>query len=275
MDFDPLSRDTAISRYDIESGSEDEYDGPVASASKPVRPVLVRLDPDMVTAKGLEMIVLIGEAGKACLGASHAPLERVTVTVDEMQQASIAVTDSHAVVYISSVPKLSHRQNNQLASHLLDRLQPSTVTLFDSYGPSEASFDSAPDAAQKLRYLATPDYSLKRLPRSTAAPLESPASATGLGAAFLSQAVVRGAPALLGLLEDVRFQAHVQLYGSSTEISSPIRIAPLAAQAIRSILPPLDSKSAPSPTSPTIIDFAKGRRAVNSKLTLGDGSMYI
>lgn len=82
---------------------------------------------------------------------------------------------------------------------------------------------------------------------------------------------MRGAPALLALVENAQFQSHVQLYGSAGE--GNVRISRESAHAIRRLI------SLPGPSAgagPSIIAFAKqSGRSLPSNLELGDGNMYI
>lgn len=184
MEFDPLSRDLAPPRYELESGSEDE--GDVKQTA--VRPAL-EIKGAPASSTGSEVVVLIQQAGLTCLDKNSAPHELWAVVVDEQQQASISETsDGKTVVFVSPTPQLLPPSRfHELTRLIFDHLSPSTVVVVDSYSPAENVLRSdSEDQAGKLRYLADPSFPSSRIDASSMVPLVSPESVSGLGAAFLT-----------------------------------------------------------------------------------------
>lgn len=185
MEFDPLSRDSAPPRYELESGSEDDDVDVKELGPRPA--VEIRGAGSLST--GSEVVVLIQHAGLACLDKSSIPTEHSAIYVGETQQASIAETSqSQTIVYVSSTSQhVPQSRYYELAQAVLDHLAPSSLVVVDSYSPASNVFRSDSDGLSgRLRYLADSTWPQSRIDPSLMVPLSSPESVSGLGAAFIT-----------------------------------------------------------------------------------------
>ncbi len=98
MDFDPVNRDVPASRYELESGSEDEFehDGNDAGAKSQEPFSIASTDgADKTLEQGTQLVVLIGNAGAAFLTSlGRAPKQQYSLRTSSEQHAAIAVVDS-------------------------------------------------------------------------------------------------------------------------------------------------------------------------------------
>ncbi|KAJ1023502.1 hypothetical protein NDA16_003119 [Ustilago loliicola] len=292
MEFDPVNRDVPAPRYELESGSEDEFEAArdTRETQEPVR--IVPADgsgSSSALESNTQLVVLIGNAGVALLSSlqGSAPAEQYSLRTESDQHAAIAVVDRASggkvtAALVAPPPQLGSWRFHDIAQTLIEAAQPSSIVIVDSYSPQEQLYrdpysddDEEHDRVDNpMRYLATPSYLTKnKVDARGLTPLRSPEAASGLGAAFLSKAVVSSIPAILTLLEDVSFQSHVQLYGSL----GAARLSRAASEVLSS-LTGLDGKQgAVAASEKTILDFATSRRvkpAANLGV-LGDGNMYI
>lgn len=208
MEFDPVNRDVAAPKHELESGSEDEFEAsPQVSASKTQDPFNMVAADGSATASTLEhgtqLVVLVGKAGAALLSSlsSAAPTQQYSLRTETEQHASIAVVDSTSGTKITAAlvappSQLGSSRFHEIARTLVDAAQPSSIVIVDSYSPQEQLYrdpysddaDQEAGADTAIRYLATPSFTAKHKVESrTMAPLRSPEAATGLGAAFLSE----------------------------------------------------------------------------------------
>lgn len=329
MEFDPVNRDVAAPRYELESGSEDEFEtGPDVVAKQAAEPFTIVASDGSSTQleHGSRLVVLVSKAGAALLSSlqSAVPPQQFALRTNDEQHGAIAVVDSASgskitAAFVAPPPQVRSSRFHEIVRTLIEAAQPSSIAVVDSYSPQEqfyrdpysdhADGQSGNDSA--IRYLATSSYvSQHKIDASAMTPLRSPESASGLGAAFLSevsskrsltcahrliplltdahllpslhllsaqQAVVRNVPAILTLLEDVSFQSHIQLYGSL----GAARLSPATSDALDA-LTGLGGKNGASlgvvaAKTGTILDFAASRRTkpASNLAVLGDGNMYI
>ncbi|EST04744.1 hypothetical protein PSEUBRA_006028 [Kalmanozyma brasiliensis GHG001] len=292
MDFDPVNRDAPAPRYELESGSEDEFDHDGVATKIQGQLVLSATEAGSSSTlqQGNPLVVLVRNAGAAFLSSlqGHRLEQRYSLRADSEQHASIAVASSSSgssitVAMVAPPPQLRSSRFHEIASTLLEATKPSKVVIVDSYSQEQQLYrdtDSESDSENEaaIKYLATPTFlAEEKVDSKRMEPLRSPETASGLGAAFLSKAVINGVPAILTLLEDVTFQSHVQLYGSL----GASRLSPSASKTLAS-LTGLDSivasSAANSPsTGSTLSDFVASRRVkpAANLAVLGDGNMYI
>ncbi|SJX62498.1 uncharacterized protein SRS1_13346 [Sporisorium reilianum f. sp. reilianum] len=289
MDFDPANRDVAAPRYELESGSEDEFvgidHGAEAKSQEPFQ--LVASDgSEQVLEQGSQLVVLIGHAGTALLSSlgGGVPAQHYALRCGSDQHAAVAsASSSHSkkvtAALVAPLPQVRSSRFHEIASTLIEAAKPSSVVIVDSYSPQDQLYrgaseeDAGQDAA--IRYIATTSYVAQHaIDSNKMAPLRSPESASGIGAAFLSKAVINDIPAILTLLEDVSFQSHIQLYGSL----GASRLSPGVSETL-SALTGLGGGSSndPATNTPSILDFAASRRTqpAANLAVLGDGNMYI
>ncbi|SPO27446.1 uncharacterized protein UTRI_10563 [Ustilago trichophora] len=294
MEFDPVNREAAAPKHELESGSEDEFEAsPKVSASKTLEPFNIVAADGSATASTLEhgrqLVVLVDKAGAALLSSlsGAAPTQQYCIRTETEQHASIAVVDSTSGVKITAAlvappSQLRSSRFHEIVRMLVDAAQPSSIVIVDSYSPQEQLYrdpysddaDEEAGADTAIRYLATPSFTAKHKVESMKMmPLRSPEAATGLGAAFLSEAVIRNIPAILTMLEDVGFQSHVQLYGSL----GATRLSPAASQTLGTLTGLSGIQKDAVSKTPTILDFAASRRTkpAANLAVLGDGNMYI
>ncbi|SNX85528.1 uncharacterized protein MEPE_04237 [Melanopsichium pennsylvanicum] len=292
MDFDPINRDFPASRYEIESGSEDEIDAGLDTASsktqEPFHIVSTQNSQDVSLSQGNQLVVLVGKAGLALLMSlpGSAPVQQYSLRTETEQHASISVIESSptakvTIALVAPPPQLHSSRFHEIAQMLMYAARPSSLVVVDSYSSQEQLYsDPHPDDAQVewagigIRYVATRRYLAEhKVDTNMMTPLKSPEAAAGLGAAFLSQAVIRNVPAILALLEDVSFQSYAQLYGSL----GAERLSSAASETLGALTGLSASRMGTTEQIPTILDFAASRRtkpAVNLAV-LGDGNMYI
>lgn len=202
MDFDPANRDVAAPRYELESGSEDEFDHQ-AKEVKPQEPFrLVATDGSASTLEhGSQLVVLIGQAGAAFLSSlgGAAPAQQSSLRCGSEQHAAIALASSNkgskiTAALVSPPPHVRSSRFHEIASTLIEAAKPSSVVIVDSYSLQDQLYRDAAysegEAGQEaaVRYTATPSFRAQHpIDSSKMAPLRSPESASGLGAAFLSK----------------------------------------------------------------------------------------
>ncbi|CDW95374.1 hypothetical protein [Sporisorium scitamineum] len=292
MDFDPANRDVAAPRYELESGSEDEFEfdgihqGAEPKSQEPFQ--LVATDgttQDVALEKGSQLVVLIGSAGAAVLSSlgGAAPAQHSLLRCGSEQHAAIAVASSShgqkvAAALVAPLAQLRSSRFHEIASTLIEAAKPSSVVIVDSYSPQDELYreSSEEEAGQgaAIRYLATPSYLAQHpIDSNKLSPLRSPESASGLGAAFLSKAVINDIPAILALLEDVSFRAHVQLYGSL----GASRLSPGVSETLSGLAGLSSVPKDAEYKAPSILEFVASRRAqpAANLAVLGDGNMYI
>ena len=208
MDFDPVNRDVPAPRYELESGSEDEFEH--------------QLDPKEGTAEVQDsfnivpcdgsaepktlghcntLVILVGHAGAAFLSSMRGtvPMQQFSLRTHAEQHAAIAVIESGrgnktAAALVAPPPQLRSWRFHEMAQTLIEATRPSNIVILDSYSPQEQLYrDPYSDDAEEpvdtaIRYLATPRYlATHPIDSRRLAPLRSPEAATGLGAAFLSK----------------------------------------------------------------------------------------
>lgn len=295
MDFDPVNREAPAPRYELESGSEDEFEqqqaGDDVKTHTPEPISITSFDGSRSVSaafkQGAQLVVLVGNAGAALLSSlgTSALAQRFSLRTQTEQYGAIAVTDKCTVALVAPAPQLRSSRFHELARSLVEATKPSSIVIVDSYSPQEQlyrdPFDDEKEGQRtetSIRYLATPQYRAKHtLDPTKLTPLRSPEAATGLGAAFLSKAVISNVPAILALLEDVSFQSHIQLYGSL----GAARLSPATSEALRTLTGLHGGHAAPSSEqssrTSTLLDFAASRRVKPAKnlAVLGDGAMYI
>lgn len=202
MDYDPVNRDVPAPRYELESGSEDELEGPAPKTQEPFS--IATADGDDTSSKleqDTRLVVLVGHAGAALLSSLQgaAPAQRFTLRTSTEQYGALAVLDSTSgtkitVALLAPPPQLRPSRFHEIADRLVESTRPSSIVILDSYSPQEQLYrgvDGADDhegAATPIRYLSTPSYlAEQKVDTSRMQPLRSPESATGLGAALLSK----------------------------------------------------------------------------------------
>ncbi|TKY86151.1 hypothetical protein EX895_004976 [Sporisorium graminicola] len=292
MDFDPANRDVAAPRYELESGSEDEFQvadhGAESRSEEPFQ--LVTADGsenDGKLEQGSQLVVLIGHAGASLLSSlGGAGLEQhSSLRCGSEQHAAIASARSSrggrvTVALVAPSPQLRSWRLHEMASTLIETVKPSSVVIVDSYSPQDQLYrdaayseeEAGPEAA--IRYIVTPSYVAQHaIDSSKMAPLRSPESASGLGAAFLSKAVINNVPAILTLLEDVSFQSHIQLYGSE----GASRLSPAVNETLSALTGLGGGAIDAASNTRSLLDFATSRRVqpAANLAVLGDGNMYI
>lgn len=206
MEFDPVNRDVPAPRYELESGSEDEFeqgDRPAAGTETRefFRIISAHDSSSSVTLQtDTQLVVLIGNAGAALLSSlqGSAPAELYSLRTETDQHASIAVVDSASskitAALVAPPPHLRSSRFHDIAQTLVEAVQPSSIVIVDSYSPQEQLYrdpysDDAEDRVDDtIRYLATPSYlEQNKVDARGLTPLRSPEAASGLGAAFLSK----------------------------------------------------------------------------------------
>ena len=212
MDFDPVNRDVPAPRYELESGSEDEFKaGLEVAASKTQEPFRIvntdGSDANGVLEHGTQMVILVGNAGAAFLSSlqSTVPTQGLSLQTGTEQHAAIAAIDSASgtkltVALVAPPPQLRSSRFHEIARALLEAIHPSSLVIVDSYSPQEQLYrdpysedaEESAGADTAVRYLATPSYVAKhKVDAKKMAPLRSPEAATGLGAAFLATVSLR------------------------------------------------------------------------------------
>ncbi|KIS69670.1 uncharacterized protein UMAG_02202 [Mycosarcoma maydis] len=281
MEFDPVNRDVPAPRYELESGSEDEWEHNVNESQHPYTLVAA----DDALPQGSQLTVLVGSAGAKMLSslAGGVPSQQLSLQSESEQHAAIAVASSSTgspitIALVVPPPQLRSSRFHDLAHQIIEATNPSKIVIVDSYSPQEQIYrdlDSQDDAdcEAPIRYLASPSYTASHtIDSKRMTPLRAPESAGGIGAAFLSKAVISNIPAILALLEDVSFQSHIQLYGSlGAGQPSPAISETLSA------LTGLDGGKPVASKGSTLLDFVASRRVkpAANLAVLGDGNMYI
>ncbi|KAJ1035793.1 hypothetical protein NDA13_000452 [Ustilago tritici] len=290
MEFDPVNREVPAPRYELESGSEDEFEaGTQVGDNKwqePFRIVSGSGASSSTLESGTQLLVLIGNAGAALLSSLSAPAEKYSLRTETEQHASIAVVESVSgdkitAALVAPPPQLRSCRFHDIVQTLVEAAKPSSIVIVDSYSPQEqlyrdpsADEDDGDGVDKLVRYLATPSYLTKnKVDARGLTPLRSPEAASGLGAGFLSKAVIESIPAILTLLEDVSFQLHDQLYGSL----GAAQLSPATSDVLNTLTGLGGKHQAASAPSKTILDFAASRRIkpATNLAVLGDGNMYI
>lgn len=193
MEYDPVNRDVPAPRYELESGSEDEFEHSTGQPQASYQLVGGTLEP------GSQLVVLIGNAGMAALSSiGTAPTQQLSLQIETEQHAAVAVATSSSGTRITAAlvappPQLRSSRFHEIAQTIIAASKPSSIVIVDSYSPQEQIYRNA-EAEEKagweaaIRYLATPSYAANHTFESKRlTPLRSPESASGLGAAFLSK----------------------------------------------------------------------------------------
>lgn len=203
MDFDPVNRDAPAPRYELESGSEDEFDHD-GEASKAQEPFSLNASDGFGSSsplpQGGSLVVLVGNAGAAFLSSfqSQRLEQQYSLRTGSEQHASIAIASTSSgskitVAMVAPPPQLRSSRFHEIASTLLETTRPSSVVIVDSYSQEQQLYRD-PYSEEKsgneavIKYLATSSYLVKqKIDSKRMEPLRSPESASGLGAAFLSK----------------------------------------------------------------------------------------
>ncbi|KAJ9480214.1 Cystathionine beta-lyase [Pseudozyma hubeiensis] len=283
MEYDPVNRDVPAPRYELESGSEDEFEHGTGQPQEPYQLVGGTLEP------GSQLVVLIGNAGIAALSSlGTAPTQQLSLQSGSEQHAAVGVATSSSGTRVTAAlvappPQLRSFRFHEIAQTIIEASKPSSIVIVDSYSPQEQIYrdpESEEEAGWEaaIRYLATPSYAADHtIDSKRLTPLRSPESASGLGAAFLSKAVIDDIPAILTLLEDVSFQSHIQLYGSL----GASRLSPTVSETLSTLTglggSNTNVQTEAGSTGSTLLDFAASRRVkpAANLAVLGDGNMYI
>jgi len=212
MDLLEPWRNAPPARYTLESDSEDEQDPedlyrpPAASASsssssRPEPKVEFRASAASngkaeLPPSGRSVIVAIADAGKAWTeGLDEQQLQEASeVLVNDKKVASISTVQETNVVFLAG--SFSYEEQHSVAEELLERLEPTDVTVLDSY--SVQTYLAASSPTPSIRYLATEAFQSTSTLKLEA--FEPPNLVAGLAAALVGEAAERDLPCLLLLL---------------------------------------------------------------------------
>ncbi|SPO40589.1 uncharacterized protein PSFLO_06071 [Pseudozyma flocculosa] len=280
MNWDPLSREAAPPRYQVESGSEDEDDHADLTSSLEQREqhtITIELDgaAASATSAGRELVVLVAGAGKAWLTSRGAPAEGGRLRYGQDQPAELFLMPSAA---------LPQTRLAQVAGLVLDRLAPKSLVVVDSYSPAAYGYHRSPQQNQgdRVRFLHSGDFEAQRIAADWE-PLEAPDAVIGASAALVSAAALRGVPVLLVQVPDKGPQSHAQLYGSGqgARYTEAAQLEGSSLEAIDAVVGPgrsakrVAAGAAGAGHAPSLLDFVARRRPALPRGSLGDGGMYM
>ena len=195
-----MNRDVPAPRYELESGSEDEYEHNVGERRIDNQPQesfrLIATDgKDAKPGHGSQLVVLVGGAGASVLSSlrGSAPAQQYSLQCGSEQHAAIASSSSATVALVAPPQEVRSSRYHDIAHTLVEATKPSSIVIVDSYSPQDQLYreaDSEEELGQpaSVRYIATPSYKAKNpIDSRQLTQLRSPESASGIGAAFLSK----------------------------------------------------------------------------------------
>ncbi|KAN0062091.1 hypothetical protein ACQY0O_005608 [Thecaphora frezii] len=284
MDFDPLSRQAAPPRYQLESASDDDdhHHHHLPSHAAPSQPVTLHFDSSSPTG-ARHVVVLVAAAGKAWLESRGAPGEHASILYGQQQQASIhlpSVSDASVQVFLMPSEELPQTKLHQLAECVLDPLGAKTLVVVDSYSPVASNYhrplgQSGEVDYETIRFLSS-RFDPARISSDWRA-LEAPNTVTGVSAALISAATLRGLPALLVQVPDTSPQSHAQLYGSGhgARYNALARLDQASLGAIDAVVGADGTQRKAESERWSILEFARRRKSKIPSGRWGDGGMYV
>ncbi|KAG1721203.1 uncharacterized protein EDB91DRAFT_1176647 [Suillus paluster] len=188
MEVDPLA-DALPPRYAIESDDEDEYNplGSTRQAADQVPIVNIKIEGQFTT--GYPLVIVSGPAGYFWADGANLGEQQGAIFVNNIQVGLLFKPSSaRAVVLVSeATTALPLWSMNKYANDILDRLQPSSISILDVYSvQSYISSELLPVHESPVRYLSLQNISLN--PFQTFAPPNILQSAS---AAFMSAMNIR------------------------------------------------------------------------------------